>query len=193
MDILTLKPKKAHKIEFKRPIKRFSVYDLNKNLVYERFFENKQKNIEFNLPYYQPETKYVINTGQPYNIINFSISEIKLPNIKTNINPNKQKVKVLLNYNLKGTPARIFVKEKVIEVSAFFISLPRYQKEFILLHELSHFNNIDEAKTDLNALYYYIKGGHNFTQAIETHNKILNSSPLKIQRLENIYKKSLKR
>lgn len=186
---LLLKPLKSHLIECKEGLTQFAVYDNNKNLIYSRIFEKKIYKFSFNQPYYLPEGYFFIN-NPVCNLVNYS--NIKLPNFKPNFKP-RENINVIVNYHLNGTPARIFVKQNKIEVSTNFLSLPRYQKEFILWHEMAHVNNIEEEETDKNALFYYIKSGFNFTQAINTLAKVLNASPERLERIKNLYYFSLKK
>jgi hypothetical protein len=186
---LLLKPLKSHEINCKNGLTYFAVYDNNKRPIYSRIFEKKVYKFSFNQPYYLPENYFYVNNPN-CEIINYS--NIKLPNFKPNFKP-KENINVIVNYHLNGTPARIFVKENKIEVSTDFLNLPRFQKEFIFWHEMAHTNNLKEDQTDKNALYYYIKSGFNFTQALNTLATVLKASPERLERLNNIYNLSLKK
>lgn len=186
---LLLKPLKSHEIKCKNGLTQFAVYDNNKKPIYSRIFEKKVYKFSFNQPYYLEENYFYINNPN-CEIVNYS--NIKLPNFKPNFKP-KENINVFVNYHLQGTPARIFVKENKIEVSTDFLNLPRFQKEFILWHEMAHTNNLEEDKTDKNALYYYIKSGFNFTQALNTLATVLKASPERLERIKNLYYFSLKK
>ena len=186
---LLLKPLKSHNIRCNEGLTQFAVYDNNKRPIYSRIFKNKVYNFSFNQPYYLPENYFYVNNPH-CEIVKYS--NIKLPNFKPNFKP-KENINVIVNYHLNGTPARIFVKENKIEVSTDFLNLPRFQKEFILWHEMAHTNNLKEDQTDKNALYYYIKSGFNFTQALNTLATVLKASPERLERLNNIYNLSLKK
>lgn len=186
---LLLKPLKSHEIRCKEGLTYFAVYDNNKQPIYSRIFEQKVYKFSFNQPYYLPEGYYYISNSN-CELVNYS--NIKLPNFRPNFKPKKD-INVILNYHLNGTPARIFVEQNKIEVSTNFMNLPRYQKEFILWHEIAHTKNLEEDQTDKNALFYYIKSGFNFTQALNTLATVLKASPERLERLNNIYNFSLKR
>ncbi len=187
-----LESKKQHKFKAQTPQHFLRVKD-EKGEVYFRAFNTPQKETFFNLPKIYKNDWYTIEPA------GWELSEVKpiqKPNFKAKpFSRTPKDLQIQINPNLKGgTPARIFPNKKLIELSPDFFQLKEYQQKFILLHEISHFFYIDEAQTDANALYYFIYDeGFNFSQAIDTLENILNTSPEKIKRIENLFLKASKK
>jgi len=98
--------------------------------------------------------------------------------------------KIEFNGKLKGTPARIFTQEGVIEVSPQYYKYDPPTRLFILLHELGHYFYQTEWKTDTFALYYYLKLGYNKSQAFYSLSKVLHPSERNMERIIRLFNKT---
>jgi hypothetical protein len=98
--------------------------------------------------------------------------------------------KIEFNKELKGTPARIFTQEGVIEVAPTYYKLDPPTRLFILLHELGHYFYETEWKTDTFALYYYLKLGYNKSQAFYALSKVLHPSAGNMERITRLFNKT---
>lgn len=88
---------------------------------------------------------------------------------------------------LSNTPARTWAKKGYIQRSPSLDSMPSQMDFFIMLHELGHQKYFTEWKTDLFALYHFLKLGYNASQALYALTKVLNSKPENIDRIKRIY------
>lgn len=95
--------------------------------------------------------------------------------------------KIEFNEKLKGTPARIFTNEGVIEIGKQYYQYSPPTRLFILLHELGHYFYKTEWKTDMFALYYYMKLGYNKSQAFYSLSKVLHPSPRNMDRITRLF------
>lgn len=102
-----------------------------------------------------------------------------------------QPVEIRTNPELDGTPARIFTLKNpvLIEVAPWFNALPEQQKEFIILHELSHLNHATEMGADAMALNLFAARGGNVSQAFYALSNILHKgSPENQERIKQAQK-----
>lgn len=122
----------------------------------------------------------------------------------------KNNFSIVDNFSLENTPARIFTKQGVIEVSRMYYDLPKPIRAFLLLHEIGHFfygvtdsdieyaNSItngeqwlkdkaqkSEEKCDLFALINYLEMGYNRSMAFYALSHILKHSKENEERLKS--------
>lgn len=99
----------------------------------------------------------------------------------------EKKVKTIYNPKLEGTPARIYSELGVIEYGDKLLKLPKYAQVFVMLHEYGHFFYKTEWKTDLFALYWFIKLGYNPSAAFLTLANVLSDNPQSNHRIKNLF------
>lgn len=182
---INLEGKKNHRFSSIEKIYSVTVKDANFTTIYHRDFLKAKQKINFNLP--KTGEYYILPTHLKFEESK-AITGIKNQNKLRSIKP----VDVIYNPALQSTPARMFRKDRVIELSRTFENLKPHQKVFILMHELAHFHKTDEAETDALAMCWYIAAGYNYSQAIDTLQNILKLSNQKAQRIANLYRKSHK-
>ncbi len=106
---------------------------------------------------------------------------------KTERDYNPENIYVEKVQDLANTPARTWAKEGYIQAGSVLDTYPSQWAFFILLHELGHQKYFTEWKTDLFALYQFLKLGYNESQAFYALSKILNRKPDNIERIKNLY------
>lgn len=163
----------------------FEVRTEQGKLFYFRDLEGKKDGLKFNVN--RPGIYFLSDDCSCINISPIEINTIKTPLPTPQRNFDKPD-KFVVNENLKHTPARIFAKAGRVEVSRKFLSYPKPVQDFILLHEEGHRLYKDEDKADLYALKKYIEQGGNNSMAYFTLKNILNNTPEKQRRIDNLLK-----
>ena len=114
----------------------------------------------------------------------YDISKITLPKAQRN---DFKAYRIVENFDLVGSPARINRKAGIIEISPAFKQLNEQEQEFILLHEKGHFFYADEFCCDLFAMVNYLNKGYNKSQAYQCMHKVLKLHPINQQRIKQIF------
>ena len=171
----------------KRHTRNVSLYNEKGQVVYRRPLTGHADNFSVNLP----------TSGTYYFGDDISVRD-RLPLVPNKVRfnlpePERNRYKpfrIEYNSELKGTPARIFTNEGVIEVSPNYYQYDPPTRLFILLHELGHYFYKTEWKTDTFALYYYLKLGYNKSQAFYSLSKVLHPSPMNFDRIQRLFNKT---
>lgn len=159
-----------------------------KKYFYRRFKKSKRF-LKINFPCagnYYINFDYEKIKYKPLEAVNFIGS---LPQKERNREKN---IKVMFNPELKGTPARIYTDLGLIEIGAKFNKLSLSEKAFVLLHEYGHFFYKTEYKTDLFALYHFIRIGFNPSSAFNCLKDVLGDTPESNKRILNLYSQIFK-
>lgn len=172
-------------INFKTPCKGFAVRGSNGKTYYARYFEKPTLSSRFNMT--DKGSFKIIPCGN----IDFNLSyselmpykEISLPPMQWD---KRGKVTIRLNKELKGSPARINTRTRVIEVNERFMKMPVFCQRFILEHEKAHLMYSSEFYCDLYAYNACMKRGGNQSQQLFTLMIVLKRSPFNVDRLKNI-------
>jgi len=161
------------------------VLDADKNLYHFRTFEKLTTECKINFPKNgRYEIKGCIGLDlKPLEYCN--LEYFKLPQIERN-RAKKGHTRIVMNEDLKGTPARIFTHQQKIEISPMFKTLPFQIQKFIIFHEIGHYFYSTEWKTDAFALYWFLKKGYNESNAYYALSKILSKSNDNIERIEKM-------
>lgn len=159
----------------------FCLYDSSKRTYYFRYLDGKTPCIKFNIP-----DEGVYSANHSFSIV--KVSAIELPETYPALPPAQRDrwkdVSIQVNSNLKGTPARIFTDQGLIEISADFYSYPPPIRLFLLLHETGHMLYTDEEYCDLFALVNFLRMGYNRSTAYYTLDKILSRTKDNLDRLK---------
>jgi len=171
-------------IDFNGKPERINFYDTKGNLIAFRVLNGKYDGIRFNLP---DVGNYLIDTD-----CKIKICPIRIHLLKTILPPyqrNEMKpFEIVYNANLKGTPARNFVKRGIIETGINFDKHCKHIQKFILLHEIAHFYYINENFADLFAAKKFIADGYNNSTALYSLTTVLNSqSETNQERIKNLF------
>jgi len=171
----------------KRNTKNVCIYNERGQCVYRRPMHGLADNFSLNLPtagtyYFGEELSVRDRLHLVPNKVRFTLPEPERNRYKP--------FKIEFNKELKGTPARIFTQEGVIEVAPTYYKLDPPTRLFILLHELGHYFYETEWKTDTFALYYYLKLGYNKSQAFYALSKVLHPSAGNMERITRLFNKT---
>jgi hypothetical protein len=168
---------------------RFFIYDENGEVYFFRDLTTSNTKIKVNIA---RAGTFTTNVNCVVKVLPFDLIDIKIPLPPKEKNFEHEKFIIRLNPNLKGTPARNFYKQGIIEYSPEFLALPFPVRVFIICHELGHMYYHDEEKADFYACKLYLKLGYNGTTAIHSLTDVLNKSSdrnrRRINRLYNILK-----
>lgn len=96
--------------------------------------------------------------------------------------------KIIYNQALKGTPARNFFHQGIIEVGDRFNSFTYPIQRFIILHEKGHFLYKDEWMADLYAAVNFINEGYNNSTALYALTDVLKTNPRNADRIKKLFK-----
>jgi hypothetical protein len=97
--------------------------------------------------------------------------------------------KFVYNPDLKGTPARNYSIEGVIEYGDAFKALPFPVKLFVLCHEIGHFYYHTEKWADLYAAKIFVDNGYNLSTAIYSLTCVLNTNSARNEdRINSLFK-----
>lgn len=181
--LLTITEPTTARLTFE-PARALLVTDSENNIYHLRTFDNLTTECVVNFPkngtYQIKQAKGIKKSPLVY----CDLSNFKLPEIERN--RAKKGTKIVLNENLKGTPARIFTHKNIIEISPAFKKLPFQVQKFIIFHEIGHFFYSTEWKTDAFALYWFLKKGYNESNAYYSLSKILSRNNDNIERIQKM-------
>lgn len=153
-------------------------------MYFERFLNGKVPRIRFNVP---NVGEYVIQNNAEVT----KITPIKIPSLNIQMPPyERDRVKDLVivdNPSLKGTPARIFTMDGVIEKGRDIYSYPKPMRVFFLLHETAHLFYKTEKFCDLFALSHFLEMGYNMSTAMYCLTNVLKRNPQNVERVKFIY------
>lgn len=197
-------------VKFETPPGLFQLKHERHGLYYFRDLQGKTPRIKFNICH---PGQYTANI--PFEIVKVVPIEIPdtLPGLPSYERNDIKDFVINDNFDFYGSPARVFVKEGIIERSKDFYKLPKPIRVFILLHEVGHFfygitdadikkanrlpepDNKDflrkrmyesEAKCDLFALVQYLQMGYNRSMAYYSLSKVLSRSQDNIDRVKKL-------
>jgi hypothetical protein len=181
-------------------------------LYYFRELRGNAPRIKFNLLH-----PGIYSSDTPFEIVKVVPVEIPatLPLLPEYERSDLKDFVIVNNPDLDGSPARVFVKDGIIEKGATFYDYPKPIRVFILLHEVGHFfygitdedkrkaslmrdpdardylkkrRNESESKADLFALINYLKMGYNRSMAFYSLAKVLSRSQDNVNRLKELIK-----
>jgi len=165
---------------------RFVIYDSYNKIYFFRDLSKKNFQIKVNIA---KADSFTTNVNCKIEVLPFEKSKINVKLPKPEKHYFHENFVYKYNPDLKGTPARNFYKEGVIEFSPMFLTLPFPIRVFILCHELGHSFYHDEEKADLFACKLYLEKGYNSSMALHSLTDVLNfQSNKNKQRLENLLK-----
>ena len=165
---------------------RFVVYDSSGKIYYFRNLSNKNNQIKFNVA--KGDT-FSTNVDCRIDVNSYQPTKVKFKLPKPEKHYFHENFTYRFNPDLKGTPARNFYKEGIIEISPMFLTLPFPVRVFILCHEIGHSFYHDEMKADLYGLKLYLENGYNKSTALHSLMDVLNlKSSDNQERINNIYK-----
>ena len=176
------------KIQFQEPLPTFFQLHRDGNPYYFRHLDGKTSVININLPEHGQYT-----TDKPFHIIQrtpiqmFDTRKIKLPRPDRHLPIDKIKVELNKRGDMGTTPARIFPKLQIIEVSPEFYKYPPPIRAFILFHELGHMFYNHEVNADLFALKMFLDRGYNGSMAFYALSHILKTSKPNMIRLQKVF------
>ncbi len=132
---------------------------------------------------------FEVISSQPFDIYCkkldvFDLSKIEIP---TRERSEFKPYKIVENFDLYNTPARINISKGVIETGQKFKYLNEQQQQFILLHEIGHFYYTTEFKCDVFAMYNLLKKGYNKSQAYSALKDVLSRNPQNTERIKIIF------
>ncbi len=170
--------------------KLFQVYNEEGELYYFRHLDGKTTTINVNFPedgsfHTDADTQFTIIKSKP---LERKGQEIILPKPDRNYKCTGLKIEVNPKLGTNGTPARIFPKIGVIEMSPKLMLLPYPLRLFILLHEQGHCMYSSEYSCDLYALKQYLYLGYNASMAYYAMSHILKQSPENVKRIKVMFK-----
>lgn len=189
----------------------FKLFHEKYGLYHFRHLEGKYPRIKFNLPHvgnYYSKTPFKVLKVVPIEIPD------RLPELPPYERNDIKDFSIVNNFDLSGSPARMFRKEGIIELGQNFYRMPKPIRMFILLHEVGHFfygltdadyqkaekmgdlagrNYLNEKrarseeKCDLFALVNYAQFGYNLSMAFYALSKLLSKSPANVNRLKSLF------
>lgn len=165
----------------------FRIYNEKGDLYFYRYMPQGQKSIKINIPdignYYFNANAIVERS--PISI-NSNVYKIKLPAKERN---RRKDYFIVHDENETESPAIIFTKEGRIITGSKFKKLTIPMKQFILLHELGHFDYKTEKFCDLFATVEFIKMGHNPSTAMYCLVDVLRKHPQNDERIRYVFNK----
>ena len=162
----------------------FNVYDSKGRLYFYRKLSGQDR-LKFNIC--KADTFTTNLNLHTCDILPLSIHplDVVLPDPQRNeIKPYK----IVYNPALKGTPARNFFHQGIIEVGARFNTFIYPIQRFIILHEKGHFYYKDEWMADLYAAVNFIKEGYNNSTALYALTDVLKTNPRNADRIKKLFK-----
>jgi hypothetical protein len=162
---------------------RFALTNEYGKVYYFRILNGKYPRIKFNILH--PGT-YTGNV--PFEVTKIGSVEYPetLPALPEPDRNRFKPFKIVDNFTLNGSPARIFTGEGIIERGRSFYDLPEPIRVFILLHEVGHFHYSKEEDADLFALVHYLKMGYNRSMAFYALSQVLKKSDRNLNRLREL-------
>lgn len=188
----------------------FNLHHEKHGLYYFRDLQGKIPRIKFNL----------CHSGVYKSNVNFDVIKVvpieipeSLPVLPEYERKDIKDFQIVKNPNLIGSPARVFVKEGIIEHGRDYYKYPKPVRVFITLHEIGHFfyglttedfkkaEQMSEAegqnylrwkkaesekKCDLFALIHYLQMGYNRSMAFYSLKKVLSRSQDNINRIKSL-------
>lgn len=168
---------------------RFEIYDSNGELYFFRNLTPNNTSIKVNIA--KADT-FTTNAECFIKILPLEIIQIRVTLPAKEKDFFHERFIFRFNPNLKGTPARNFYKQGIIEYSPEFLTLPFPVRVFIMCHEIGHSYYHDEEKADLFGCKLFLKLGYNGTTALHSLTDVLNydskQNKYRIKRLYNILK-----
>lgn len=168
---------------------RFVLSNQRGEVVYFRYLDGKTPRIKFN----------VLDKGEYYGNVPFEVvrkTELEKPSSLPSLPcPDRERssdYRVVDNFSLIGTPARIFTQgydgksQPVVELSRKFYDMPKACQDFILAHEEGHLKYSKEDDADLYALVKCLEKGNNRSMCFYALSHILKKSPANMERLKSM-------
>jgi len=211
MQLSVNKPSTVY-IQFKGTAPRsFNLYHSKYGLYFFRTLDGKTPRIKFNLCHpgrYKGDKDFEV-----VKIVPIELPE-HLPALPKYERKELKDFIIVDNPQLKGSPARIFAKEGIIERGPVMKTLPKPVRVFVLLHEVGHFfygvtegdieraktmskeegqayltrrRNESEMKCDQFALNHFLSMGYNRSTAYYALSKVLSTSPDNLERLKALF------
>jgi len=167
--------------------KYFELYDnLEGKVYYFRFLDGKTPRIKFNVTHpcdlvgnveFKIEKRESIRT--PYN----------LPSLPEPDRNRAKPIEIVVNESLQGTPCCVYTDEGIIEVSEWFLTLPKQIQNFLYYHEHGHLFYSDEHSCDVYALVCSLRKGYNRSMCFYALSEILSRSKENVDRVTKIFNK----
>lgn len=199
-------------IQFKGvPPRSFNLFHEKYGLYFFRNLDGKTPRIKFNLCH-----PGVYSSPQDFEVV--KCVPIEKPATLPALPPyERNEIKdfvIVDNPDLQGSPARVFVKEGIVERGRELFRLPKPVRVFILLHEVGHFfygitegdmrraskmsdpdardfltrrRNESEMKCDLFALIHFLEMGYNRSTAFYALSNVLHRSSDNNKRLQALF------
>jgi len=167
----------------------FFAINSNTGEIYFQKFNLQSNIVTFNLP--QPGG-YNLTFNQPVEVLEQTELQyvpvlFELPKMD-NPDPIPTPLTVVINPDLKGTPAQTIPGIRLIQFQPEFEIWPEPVKMFIYLHELGHFHYESCFDADLYALKNFFEMGYNISQAIYALIDFRNYSSVSMELFLNAYK-----
>ena len=167
------------------------LFAINQNTgeIYFQLFNLQSNIVTFNLP--QPGG-YNLIFNQPVELL--ETTELQFVPVLFNLPPmdNPEPIPtpltVLIDPELKGTPAQTIPGLRLIKFQPEFLIWPEPVKTFIYLHELGHFHYESCFDADLYAVKNFFEMGYNISQAIYALIDFRNYSAISMDLFLNVYK-----
>lgn len=181
----------TYTINFFEPKNRIDIVNSSTGKTYfYRELPHGVKSIKINIPHkgiFSFDGNAVIKQG-PLRITN-KVNNIKLPP------PERQRrkpYKIIYDPKVTSSPAIIYTELGLIVTGPRFKQLTQPMKEFILLHEIGHFDYETEKYCDLYAAKEFIRMGGNPSTAIYCLTDVLRNKPQNDERIKYVYNNFLK-
>jgi hypothetical protein len=158
-------------------------------VVFFRYLDGRTPRIKFN----------ILEPGEYSGNVAFEVLKkeqlqkpFNLPDLPQPERNRRKDFKLVDNFSLIGTPARIYSEgydgnsQPVIELSRSYYDYPKAIQDFILEHEKGHLLYKTEEKADLYALVNCLKKGHNRSMCFYALSHILKKSPANMERLKSL-------
>lgn len=168
---------------------KFTLSNDSGQVVFFRYLDGHTPRIKFN----------ILDAGEYYANVPFEVLKkeplqkpFNLPALPVPERNRRSDYRIVDNFSLIGTPARIYSKgydnksQPVIELSRIFYNYPKAFQDFILEHEKGHLLYESEEKADLYALIKCLEKGHNRSMCFYALSKILKKTPENILRLKTL-------
>lgn len=150
---------------------RYYIFDEYGKIYFYRDLTENNKQIKVNIA---RAGNFTTNANENIIVGKFEKSKVNIVLPPKEKNYFHDKFIYRLNPKLKGTPARNFYKQGIIEISPKFMSLPFPIRVFILCHEIGHSYYHDEEKADIFATKLYLEKGYNSSMALHSLTDVLN-------------------
>ena len=165
---------------------RFVIFDSYGKIYFFRDLSKRNYQIKVNIA--KADT-FTTNVNCKIEVLPFQKTHLNIVLPPKEKNFYRENFEYRYNENLKGTPARNFYKEGIIEIGPNFLPLPYPIRVFILCHEIGHCFYHDEQSADLFGCWLYLKNGYNSSMALHSLTDVLNKkSDKNRERINNLLK-----